>query len=123
MVGETLISFTGGMNVPSRSRFFSRLNANFPLAVLDVDTSALELRLLPPASLTSKPRRLFRRDVELVFPVNPGKFMSSGIGIDGTLGERYFFWTRGVEEVLTAIQFAGFPISKTPQSAGLRWLT
>jgi hypothetical protein len=108
------IRLVGGGNFPVQRW---RVNANWPLAVLELRGDVLSLRmrmsLLGSARIDVRPA-----DVVSVFPVR-GPVGSTGIGLRRADGRDWYFWTRSAPAVLDALSRQGFPFSADARRA--RW--
>jgi hypothetical protein len=101
--------WVGGANVPGS---LGRMNATWPLAVLEIGRSSITLRIRPPfttlfgaESLAATPA-----DITEMFP-SKGGLGGSGVGIRLRNESNSFFWTSRREEVLQAASQAGFHVS------------
>jgi hypothetical protein len=102
-------SWTGGSNVPGP---WGRINATFPLAVLEVAPERLTLRLRPrivarlvgAPGLTATPA-----DVDVIFPVKG--WANGGVGLVRHGSPVVYFFTRQRAAILNALGAAGFRVS------------
>ena len=101
----------GGCNVPGN---LGRLNATFPLAVLEVAPGSAALRVRPHAMAAvfgaAKPMTFAPAGDLTAFPVR-GRLASRGIGLQYAGHPASYFWTGEREMVLTVLAMAGFNTS------------
>lgn len=114
MAGTRIV---GGASVPSAHM---RVNATWPLAVLDLVGPRLSLRLRWPGRLLGAERlEATAADVQRAYPVR--RFMVSGIGLTDRRGRDFYFWTSRSHEVLHLLRGAGFSVSDVVEKPSKLW--
>lgn len=112
-----LLRVRGGANSPTA---YLRVNATWPLAVLELQGDRVSLRLSVPFT-GAQP--LYARPADLlgVFPVQNRWPGTRGVGLRTFDGREWYFWTFQGAEVLDRLRQQGFPVSSVPQRAGKLW--
>jgi hypothetical protein len=97
-----------------------RVNATWPLAVLEVVGSRLSLRLRWPGRLFGAEELSVTVDeLTRVYPIQG--LMSSGVGFTNRDGRDFYFWTGKREEVLEILRGRGYPVSDTVERPSKVW--
>lgn len=110
-VAPAAFRWVGGCNVPGS---LGRLNATFPLAVLEVAPGSATLRVRPRAIAAifgaGKPMVFAPAGDLTVFPVR-GTLGAKGIGLQYASSPAWYFWTAEREMILTVLATGGFNTS------------
>lgn len=103
-------SWTGGANMAGA---LGRMNATWPLAVLEVTAERLTLRVRPGpigAIFGMKPVVTNRTSVQNIFPVR-GWMGSGGVGILVQGEPVAYFWTTDRDGVLVSLYYGGYTVT------------
>ena len=108
----------GGANVPTA---YLRVNATWPLAVLEVQGDRVALRVRVPFT-GAQVLYAGRADLLTVFPVQNRWPGTRGVGFRTFDGREWYFWTFQGAAILDHLQGQGFPVSPAPQRARKVWI-
>jgi hypothetical protein len=108
--------FIGGMNVPTN---LGRLNATWPLAVLNIDDELVTLRVSMLGRLSPVRVSVAPSDIKVAYRMR-GQLLTPGVGLDLTDGRVLYFWTwANKREVLDALRGRGVrvdPLARRPSA-------
>jgi hypothetical protein len=112
-----LLRLVGGANVPTG---YMRLDATWPLGVLDCYADRVALTVRGGRFLAAKPLYANAGDLASVFPVR-GVIRKRGVGFRLKDGREWYFWTGAGQSALTCLAQRAFPVTFDEQRARKIW--
>jgi hypothetical protein len=117
MVDYAAVRVIGGANVPTSHM---RVDATWPLALLEIAGPRLSLRLRWPGRLFgAKDLSATPDELKRIYPVR--RLMVSGVGFTDRNGRDFYFWTRKSEEVLHLLCRNGYSVTDTVEKPSKVW--